>query len=55
MTRTRWSVETENIGGLRRLTLSLDTDDPEIVALVEQAAERAGVELVRELAEQEPR
>lgn len=55
MSRTSWRIETEQIGpqgigAITRLRLTLDTDDPEIVALVEASARNAGVELVRELA-----
>jgi TusA-related sulfurtransferase len=54
MTRTSWYVTTENIAGLRRVTLHVETDDPLTVATIEAAAERAGVELVRELSDSGP-
>lgn len=49
MSRTHWSIETENIAGLRRLKLVVDTDDPAVVGMIEAAARRHGVELLREL------
>lgn len=46
--RTRWSVDHDRL--LHRVIVTVESDEPETVRLVEEAAARAGVRLVRDLA-----
>jgi hypothetical protein len=48
---TTWRVTHDTI--LRKITLTVESDDPEVVQLIETAARNAGVELLRDLAPEE--
>ena len=47
---TSWAL----LVGLKALTLTVDTDDPSIVAMIEAAAERQGLQIRRLPAEPKP-
>ena len=48
MANTRWTVDHD--GKLKKITLTVETTDPQMVRQIAEASARHGIELLRELA-----